>query len=199
MKPKKPPAEPRDPPFTTLKQFGEEFIGEMDSRLMDGESAVKVAVWIQETKKLLVDVAQGSLKRMLDRYRSQELRTKTFQRIATAQKHQGLGFVAHRINAMAQMEELALTQKARVMKILKLEDGKPMLIGAASDEIALYKAILTDLAKVQLETGVLARASRTLKVVDPKTGEARKFEWTEEQDELLREIVENGLGEFQAA
>ena len=200
MKPKKPPAAPRDPPFHTLKQFGEQFIGEMDSRLMDGESAMKVAGWIQEDKKLLGDVARGSLKRMLDRYRSQELREKTFHRIATAQKHQGLGFVAHRINAMAQLEELALTQKSRLFKMLKLEDGKPMLIGATSDEVKLYKDILVDLAKVQLETGVLHRASRTVKgTIMDATGEVKKFEWTDEQDELLKEIIENGLGQFQAA
>lgn len=188
------------PPFHTLKQFGEEFIGEMDSRLMDGESAMKVAGWIQQHKKLLVDVQQTSLKRMLDRYRSRELRQKTFQRIATAQKHHGLGFVAHRINAMAQLEELALTQKGRLLKILKLEDGKPMVIGAVSDELKLYKDLLVNLAHVQLETGVLQRVSRTVKgtIVDA-TGEVRKFTWTDEQDELLKDIIENGLGQFQAA
>ena len=199
-KPPPPPeAGPKPPPFHTLKQFGEEFMAELDSRMMDGESAMKVAGWIQETKKLLVDQQQTSLKRMLDRYRHQELREKTFRRITAAQKHQSLSVVHMRINAMTQLEELALTQKGRLMKMLKLEDGKPMLIGATSDELKLYKDLLVDLAKVQLETGVLARASRKLTVTDAGTGETRKFEWTDEQDELLKEILENGLGQFEAA
>ncbi len=180
--------------FLTLEQFGDAFIARLDAKLIDGDSARIVAEWIQGDEKVLTEVAPLTLKRMIDRYRSTALRGKAIERVAALQKHKPLGFVAKHIHAMAQLEELALTQKARLHKMLTLEDGKPMLIGAASAEVRLYKEILVDLARMQLETGVMHRAPRTVTgVVMDVTGEVKTFTWTDEQDELLKGIIDHDL------
>lgn len=180
--------------FATLQQFGEAFIARLDAKLIDGDSARKVVEWIQGEEKALTEVEPLTLKRMIDRYRSGALRGKAIERVQALQKHKPLGFVAKHIHAMAQMEELALTQKARLHKMLQLEDGKPMLIGATSAEVRLYKEILVDLARMQLETGVMHRAPRTVTgVMVDAAGEVKSFTWTDEQDELLQGIIDHDL------
>jgi len=69
-----------------------------------------------------------------------------------------------------------------------------MLIGATSAEVRLYKEILVDLARMQLETGVMHRAPRTVTgVMVDAAGEVKSFTWTDEQDELLQGIIDHDL------
>ena len=181
---------PRQEAFHALKQLGPDVMAEIDTRLMDGVSGAKVAAWLQGELGKFSKMQPLTLKKMVERYRGKELREKTFKRIAAIQKNVPLGVVATRINAMMHMEELALIQRARLQKMLMLEEGKPMLIGATSDEIRLLKEMLLDLARVQMETGVMPRAGRTWKgsVINPN-GEKKTFEWTEEHEALLQELT----------
>lgn len=197
-KAKKPPPNPKGKglknphgeAFGLIKALGEDVMAEIDTRLMDGESGYKVAAWLQDERKMLTGVKPDTIRKTIERYRQKELREKTFKRISEIHKNVSFGTIATRINALSSLEEITLVQRARVGKMLALEEGKPMVIGATSDEIKLLRDLLSDLARLQLETGVLNRANKTVKgqYTDEK-GETKTFEWTEAQEKLLQELV----------
>ena len=112
-----------------------------------------VADWLQKGG-LLPDVKREALIRMIERYRGTEVREKLVKRIADAQTGKSLITIARRATALEELEEIARIQRKRVDKMLALEDGKPMLITATSNEIRMLKEILVDLGHMQMETGV---------------------------------------------
>ena len=175
--------------YVKLKELGDEVMGQIDGKLTAGESCGSVTHWLQVDRKLLVDMRHDNLTRMLERYRGSELRNKVIARITEAATGDSIKTVEKRVNAMTELEEMARIQRARVDKMLGLEDGKPMLIKATSDEIRLLKDMLSDLVRVQVETGFLTRAPRTIKgVMANAKGETVAWSWTEEHDQLLQEL-----------
>ena len=177
--------------FSTLRALGDEVMSRVDSRLLSGESATAIAHWIQHDLKLLTNVKEDSTRKMLERYRETDLRNRTIQRIMVAQSQVPLKTVERRLNAMDELEELVRIQRSRVDKVLMKETELPggILLKSASEEIKLLKEMLVDLGRQQLETGVIARASRTFKgQVTDANGEVKEFVWTEEQEKLFKEL-----------
>jgi hypothetical protein len=175
--------------YAALKALGDDVMAQIDAKLTAGESGGAVAKWLQEEMKLLTDSKRPSLTRKLERYRGTELRNKVISRITEAATSASIKTLAKRVNAMDELEEMVRIQRTRVDKMLALEEGKPMLIGATTGEIKLLKEMLVDLGRVQLETGFLTRAPKTIKgVLANARGERIEFSWTEEQEQLYREL-----------
>lgn len=177
--------------FKKLKSLGEERMNDIDSRLLSGEPCSSIAAWIQVELGKCKDIKPASLKKMLERYRETELRQKMLSRIANAQRGDSIKTINKRLNALDEMEEMVRIQRGRVDKILmresKLPDG--ILLKDASNEVRLLKDMLLDLGKIQLETGLLPRATKTFKgTMVGADGQVREFEWTEEQEELFKRI-----------
>ncbi len=185
----------KKPAYVALKTLGTDIVLQIDEKLIAGETGRMVADWLQKAG-LLKDVKREALIRMIERYRGTEVREKLVKRIADAQTGKSLITVARRATALEELEEIARIQRKRVDKMLALEDGKPMLITAASNEIRMLKEILVDLGHMQLETGVIVRAPKTVKgVMMGRNGEEVAFSWTEEQAKLYQELegVERSL------
>ena len=84
---------------------------------------------------------------------------------------------------------MVVIQRTRVDKMLLMEKDKPILLKIATDEIRLLKEMLVDLGKVQLETGILPKATRRITgTITGADGETAEFSWTEEQEQLYREL-----------
>lgn len=179
--------------YKKLKSLGEDVMAKLDSKLLSGETGLDVAKWIKEDLKLLPKDDIYSLKKCLERYRRSELRNKTIERIANVQAGDGITTIQRRFNAMEELTELSLQQRARVDKMIMREAAMPggILLKDTSREIALMKDLLVDLGRVQLETGLLQRASKSIKgtITDPD-GTVKKFEWSEEQEELYQTLEE---------
>lgn len=177
--------------FQNLKSLGEDRLHEIDSRLISGEPCSAIARTIQTEWGKLKDIKPESLKKTLERYRETELRERTLARIAEAQRGQSIKTVQKRLNALEEMEELVKKQVLVFDKVLMRESQLPegIVLKDRRDEARLLKDMLVDLGRLQLETGLLARAPKTIKghMTSP-TGEVRQFEWTEEQEELYRAI-----------
>jgi acyl-CoA reductase-like NAD-dependent aldehyde dehydrogenase len=185
----------KKPAYVALKTLGTDMVLQIDEKLIAGETGRMVADWLQKDG-LLKDVKREALIRMIERYRGTEVREKLVKRIADAQTGKSLITVARRATALEELEEIARIQRKRVDKMLALEDGKPMLITATSNEIRMLKEILVDLGHMQLETGVIVRAPKTVKgVMMGRNGEEVAFSWTEEQAKLYQELegVERSL------
>lgn len=176
-----------------LKALGEEVMNEIDRRLLAGEPASSLAAWLQVDLGKLKDVQPASAKKMLERYRETELRDKTLARIAAVQTNDSIKTVSVRLNAMDELEDMVRIQSGRLRKLLTQEEGLPngIINKAVNPEMRLLKEMMVDLGRLQLETGVLARASKTFKgTVTTEEGEVRHFEWTEEQEKLFSELSE---------
>lgn len=176
--------------FKKIRALGEDVVEVLDARLLEGESCLEMARWIQNDVGKLNDIKTESLKKMLERYRERELRRKTLERITNAQKNQSLAKIHKRLNAMETMAGLVEQQQLRVGRILAREDQLPsgLLLKDANNEIRLLKDMLVDLGRLQLETGVLHRAPKKVMGSIMKDGEEHTFEWTEAQERLFSEL-----------
>jgi hypothetical protein len=172
-----------------LRELPAEVLDKVDSKLTSGEPARAVAQWLQEDAKLLTDMKPDTLKKTLERYREGHLRNKVLSRITEAQHTLALKTVQKRLNALDELEELVVIQRGRVDKMLMMEKDKPILLKSTTDEIRLLKEMLVDLGRVQMETGVLPKASRKISgTIMGADGEISQFSWTEEQEQLYQEL-----------
>ena len=176
-----------------LESLGPEVMDRIDSRMASGESPITVARWVQDDLQQLTDVKLETLKKALHRYLGGELRDKVMGRIAAAQRGASQATVLKRLNAMDELEEMVRYQRGRVDKLLMREEQLPggILLKDTTNEIRLLKDMLVDLGRVQMETGLLPRAAKTIKgTVTGADGQIKEFAWTEEQEELFKEIEE---------
>lgn len=188
--------------FKNLKSLGTDRMEEIDSRLLSGEPCSSIAASIQVNWGKLKNIKPESLKKCLERYRETELRQKTIARIAEVQSKSAIKTVQKRLTALEHLEEMTQVQRGRVEKLLMREAKLPegLLLRDTTNEIRLLKEMLTDLGRLQLETGLLKRAPKTITgSVTDEDGHVREFAWTEEQEALYREIEEMERAEPDAA
>lgn len=176
--------------FKQLKACSPEIIETVEARLLSGEPARAIAKALHMDGHL-TEMKEDALVKALTRYRGSELRAKTIERIAGVQRNAGIAQIQVRLNALDEIEGLVRLQKGRVDKLLTKESLLPegIILKDASNEMRLLKEMLVDLGKVQLETGVLAKASKTYKgQFQGPDGNMHAFEWTEEQEQLFKSI-----------
>lgn len=172
-----------------IRTIEPDILEEVESRLTGGEPTKVVAAWIQGECKLFLQMKPDTLRKNLERYKTGELRKKVLSRITEATHGLALPTIARRLNALDELERLAAIQRGRVDKMLGLEDGKPMLLKSTTEEIRALQGILVDMGKLQLDTGFLARATRSVKgEIVEANGEVKRFEWTEAQERLYQEL-----------
>lgn len=178
--------------FKRLHELGEEIVAQVDDMLLAGETPTKVARWLQGDLEVLTDLKESSIKKNLERYRSKDLKQRMVDETAERMMGKSASGLKRQLVALDEMTDAAALQKARVEKILVKEGQLPagILLKQASDEMRLYKEMLVELGKLQLETGVMRRAPKTItgQVVDPETGASRQFQWTEEQEALFAQL-----------
>lgn len=178
--------------FKKLQELGPDIVSQVDDMLLGGETATKVAKWLQDELGLLTELKLSSLKKNLERYRSKDLRERVIDEIADRATGKSVAGIKKQIIALDEMTDLVELQRGRLHKMLLRENELPkgVLLKQASDELRLLKEVTVELGKLQLETGVMRRAPKTTtgQVFDPDTGATRNFTWTEEFDNLYREL-----------
>lgn len=178
--------------FKRLQELSPDMVEEVDRRLLAGETPSSVAAWLQDDVGAFKDLQQSSLKKQLERYRGTGLKAKVLQEVTEKTNRMSAVALRKRVNALTELQELAERQKARFEKVFMREHPMPggILLKQVGDEARLLKEILVELGKLQLETGMgLVRAPRRImgSITDPD-GEVKEFAWTEEQEQLYREL-----------
>lgn len=175
--------------FKDLHELDPDQRAELDAMLLDGVPASTCVEKIQGDWQLLAGKKPATVKKMLERYRAQDLKTKVVQALADKVSSNHVVHIHKKLNAIEELTNLAVVQKGRFEKGLLTESKSPLLMGSVSAEAKLLKDILTDLGKLQLETGIIQRAPKKLTgtMVD-EDGNVNSFEWTEEQAKLYHEI-----------
>lgn len=178
--------------FKKLTTLSPELVAAVDDRLLKGDPPSTVAAWLQETCEVLLDIKRESLKKNLERYRAKDLKDRVISELTAKAAPETAHGIKKRINAQDELEDLVCIQRARLDKLLVKEKGLPdgILLNQATAEVRLLKDSLESLGRIQLETGTMRRTAKTVTgtMMDPKTGEAREFSWTEEHDILMRHI-----------
>ena len=178
--------------FEQLVALGPEVMDRVNSMLLSGEHASAIARWIQDDLKKIVGVQHQTLKKALERYRKKDLTPKTLAAIAGASRGLSARTILQRLNSMDELEEMVRHQKLRVEKLLarEIELPKGILLKDTTNEMKLLKEMLVSLSDMQLETGLMQRAPKTVKgAVVGMDGNTRTFQWTEEQETMYREIA----------
>jgi hypothetical protein len=172
--------------FERLHRLGQERVSIVDDMLIKGMSTHDVARTIQEDWGESTDVSHDAIRKMLDRYRTKVLAPKVSAFVAkNADKavttHEARR-IYHQLDVMQEMTELLAIQKQRINKMLKREEGLPTLIGSVRGEIETASRILKELGIMQLETGILRRAPKTLTASIDDGTQVRRFYITENTD-----------------
>lgn len=185
--------------FKKLAELTPEQMEQLDALLLDGKPAMAIAKLMQEEWGVLKGDKPDTIKKMLERYRSQDLRSRTIQTIAAQVTGAHLGGITKKLNAVEELAQLTQVQKTRFEKALKLEEGKPLLLQSTTGEAKLFKEMLVELGKLQLETGIIQRAPKKLTgSITDADGTVKQFEWSEEQEALYRNLEafeDNGVFE----
>jgi hypothetical protein len=178
--------------FKRLQDCGTEIVAAVDEMLLAGEAPSRIAKWLQDEKGLLKDLQRASVKKNLERYRTRDLARKVKNKLKGVEDKPDVAIPKKKLSALAELEELVLVQQGRLNKSLVKEAELPggILLKQVSDEGRLLKEMLVELGKLQLETGFLKRAPKSIngQVMDPTTGEIKQFSWTEEQQALFQQI-----------
>jgi hypothetical protein len=139
---------------------------------------------------LLKDLQPGSLKKNLERYRAKDLADRVVSELKG--KLPVSGGMKKVVLAIDSLEELVEIQRGRLEKLLLKEKQMPagILLGQTKDEIRLLKDTLVELGKLQLETGIMRRAPKTMSgtLTDAQSGEIKHFTWSEEQAKLFQQL-----------
>lgn len=183
--------------FTKFDDLDEVTMNRVDVMLYAGHSGEKVAAYLQEELGLYTDVKHGSLAKHLRTYRREVLPEKAIEEVA---KFNGTfpEYVAVRMKPLQELEKVAATHKGRLLKVLQQEQQMKggLLMGQVSEALAAYQRSLTELAKLQIELGILQKAPRKVSgVITDEHGNVRTFDWTEEETALLREVESVVSGE----
>jgi len=182
--------------FKRLQELGDEVVEQVDQMLNGGETPTRVAKWLQGELGLLTDLKESSLKKNLERYRSKDLKKRLYETVVDLHRGKSVAGIQRQLIALDGLNDAALIQKSRVEKILAKEGQLPVgiLLKQASDEMRLFKEMLVELGKMQLETGVMRRAPKTTtgSTFDPETGQEQQFSFTEEWDKLYAKLEHSG-------
>lgn len=177
--------------FKRLAELGVETVAIVDQRLLTGDTPSNVAAWLQNELKVFLDIKLSSLKKNLERYRAIDLKDKVIEDIKNQVLPTNTAKLFKSLSALDELTELVSIQKSRFQKVVVRESQMPngLLLKQVSDEGKLLKEMLVELGKLQLETGVLARAPKKVSgsITDPD-GNTSEFSWTEEQDQLFKQI-----------
>lgn len=157
---------------------------ELRNRLLQGASVKDLVPVIQGEWGVLKDKKPATVQTMLYRYSRKVVKQEAMQRVlATVEKAGHLS-----VTTLEDLSTLCKQQHGRVKKALALEEkgGQMLLTDMATKQIGLLAGMLKDLALLQMETGILPRAPKTVKgMMVGADGSPTAFGWVENDDTLL--------------
>ena len=168
-------------------EVGPEKAAQLRAMLASGKSAKDMVPVIQGEWNLMTDKKPNTVLTMLHRYSRSYVKTETIQRVMATVKNS-----KHvKVSSLEDLAQLCEKQKGRLKAALKMEKTmNGLLTQQGSNEIRLLAGMLKDLALLQIETGLLPRAPKTVQGfnVDPQ-GRATHFGWVENEESLLQRLT----------
>ncbi|MBS7812375.1 hypothetical protein [Roseococcus pinisoli] len=160
------------------------------SEMLDsGMPVTKVARHMQGTWGVYKDMPEAGVVKRVRNFLTKHVNQDKDDRIGREIRKKGINRFNANVNVLQELYELHAIQKARVGKALMMENKTSLLMASVQGEIRCQADILSRIAAVHLDTGILPRAPKNLKgeITDPH-GRVMKFDWTESDDSLVRLI-----------
>lgn len=199
---KKPGKARKTTAYLRLRGLGPERMSTIEYRLLRGDGPTAVARLIQDEWKEYTDVKEATLIKQLVRYTESELANQMalHKDEPDSEKRQELiTKLDEQLSVVDEMAALVKVQKDRLEKGLKFEKKMPTLSSHVNTEVRLLKDTLKDLAHVQLETGILHRASHKVDArVTHESAEQgyRRLEMEQEEQEQVSQATDKALREL---
>lgn len=159
---------------------------ELRSRLTQGQTVKSLAPVVQGEWGFFADKKISTVETMLHRYAREVVKKHAIQRVmATVTKR---GHVS--VSTLETLSDLCQTQQKRLQRALSVEAKMNGLLNdGTTAQIKLLADMLSKLAYLQLETGLLPRAAKTVKgVMMGEDGKPVQFGWVENDDSLLERL-----------
>jgi hypothetical protein len=154
-----------------------------------GENAKTVAAMIHKDWGCFDTHALSTVQTMVFRYR-RSITSKTL--VKRIERSMGSNKHVKALDTMVELTEIIKTQRGRIKRAIEIEDKTKMLMAQTGIELRLLKDLCRDLAYLQMETGILPRAPKTVTgAFGTPDGKQVSFSWTE-SDEALLENLESG-------
>lgn len=135
----------------------------MREQLLGGKTAKEVGKWLVEIKAMS-DLKPETVEKYVSHYVMNGLRNELAEALDRPSERGLAGkTIVKSLLVIEEMTELAIKQKARVAAAMSKE--KPelgLLMGTVSSEIDRFQRLLESLGRLQMDTGLLARAPKTL-------------------------------------
>jgi predicted transcriptional regulator len=164
-----------------------ERIEELDRALKRGEPAGAMADRVQNEWGLKKDVKRDTLVRAINRYRLDVVAGGEVARLVEDKTPTQIAVIANKIDVMQELVDLVVRQRERLVKLYTTEKPMQGVLLSQMNEAQRDMAVMLDkLARLQLETGIMPRAPRTLtgETVD-EDGRVTRFRLDEDWGKLL--------------
>ena len=180
--------------FAALQMEGPEFLEGLKARLLEGQQVTAIARDMMEAGHFEGMKYEAVIKTMY-RFRD-HLHEEKIKQIAA----QPLAVLDHQtsISALKEFEEIVVLQKGRVLKSLAQEEKTPFINQMTSGEIRLLGEVVDKLARLQMDTGVIKRAPKTIQG-QFDVSQSQPFCWSNEKEALASElgtVIEHEIDEL---
>jgi len=151
--------------YTRIYALGPDRVQQIDTMLIKNTTAEEVARVITEDWGFYAD-ERPALTKQITRYRTEYIDASLKARADHAEKtQQGRLMVQLRtdqLNVLEDMLDVIIVQKGRINKALELEEKMPIIQATVKFELKLLFDMYKLYSQIQLETGVLRRAPKTI-------------------------------------
>ncbi|MEK0324433.1 MAG: hypothetical protein QQN63_01910 [Nitrosopumilus sp.] len=169
--------------YARIYALGVDKVAQVDTLLLKGTTASELAVIIQNDWGAMQDLSLSAVERQLRRYRRDiDVKVAARQEVALRDDKTLLAVTrqVEQIDVIEDMNSLIHTQKIRINRLLEHEASRELSEGLLSDVkyemqqlISMYKLIST----LQLETGLMRRAAKTVSGMFSYDDDTGRFEF----------------------
>lgn len=169
--------------YARIYALGVDKVAQVDTLLLKGTTASELAVIIQNDWGAMQDLSISAVERQLRRYRRDiDVKVAARQEVALRDDKTLLAVTrqVEQIDVIEDMNSLIHTQKIRINRLLEHEASRELSEGLLSDVkyemqqlISMYKLIST----LQLETGLMRRAAKTVSGMFSYDDDTGRFEF----------------------
>lgn len=182
-----------------LRMLPTSMLDQVETLLRKGTAAKEVARVIKFQWNEFPNVKMDAMEKAVQYFRDDLFIGNTVNLLMQIGALDRITLLGKKVDALDELYKLVHLQKRRLDRAIAVEDHHKIAGVNATVQIKLLSELLVKVAEMQMETGIMPRASKNVTVVPPSdTGDV--FRFTEEQGRVLETIkqIANGKDKGEA-
>jgi len=178
---------------SSILDFPEERLADLDALLFEGKGVHAIATIIQKEWGFYRGKAAKTVSRHIQQYQESDLGKSRMAELEAQEEKVLEQRFDRRVDVMRELEDLMLMQKDRLSKLYEKEKVMPSGLNLKQIDTMIRDLANTgtQLAKLQMATGVIAKApTKVTGVVTDPEGTRHPFSWTTATESLFQRINE---------